>query len=142
VSAGTPGFNFVNKGGQQVVTALNGKFTLKGKITVQTVYGPNASATQISGYGRGTTAEDEAAGNITLGFHESCHRADYFRYLQTRLLPTFTGKVGMTVPQYKQAGQAFQTAYKAYFDQMGAESKASTDEVGYTLTQYRQKGPR
>jgi hypothetical protein len=115
---------------------------IKGTVKIQTVYGPGARPTQVSGYGRGTTPEDETAGNTSLGFHESCHRKDFLDYLTTKPLPTFSGKVGLTRKQYGQAVSAFGKAIEKYFADMNQESFRRTDEVGYKKSVYNAKGPR
>jgi len=69
------------------IVKFNGKFTWKGTITVQTVYAAQARPDQLSGYGRGTTDADVRSRDITLGFHESCHRRDYEAYLKAHPLP-------------------------------------------------------
>ncbi|QEL18401.1 hypothetical protein [Limnoglobus roseus] len=139
---GTPGFAFVTKNGQALITKINGPVQIKGNVKIQTVYGPNADATQTSGYGRGTTPDDEKAGNTTLGFHESCHRSDYLNYLRTKPFPTFTGRVGMTRVAYEKAVADFQKAIEKYFADMDKDSLQRTDEVGYKKSTYDVKGPR
>lgn len=100
------------------------------KVSVQTLYSPGSKSTDISGYGRGTTDDDKKAGNVTLGFHESCHRADYLQFVKDNALPVFTGKVGMTVTQYKTAASIYLDALKAYRNKMKKYSRDRTDEVG------------
>src|SRR5207249_4387630 len=79
------------------IASLEGKFEVKGAITIQTAYGPGAKPNDTSGYGRGTTDADLANGDVTLGFHESCHRADFLAYAHAHPLPEFTVTVGMKV---------------------------------------------
>ena len=59
---------------------------------------------------RGTTEEDKAAGNTTLGFHEGQHGLDYIKYLKENPLPQFLGKVGMQAEDDKTAMSAYQSA--------------------------------
>jgi hypothetical protein len=99
-------------------------------FTIQTVYDPGAKAEDKSAYGRGTTWEDGWNGDITLGFHESCHRADHLEFLRTHAPPVFGGKVGMTEAQYKQAWTNFGAACTAYHKKMDEYTEAHTDEVG------------
>ncbi len=113
------------------ITEFNGSFEFTGPITIQTVYGPGASKNGLSLYGRGTTEEDKANGNITLGFHESCHRLDYVEYLASNPLPAFPLKAGMTVQQYNTAQEIFEQKYHAYIVAIGDYSVQRTDEVGY-----------
>ena len=138
----TPGYKSSVQGGTQIVTGLTGGFSLKGTIKIQTVYGPTASEDQRSAYGRGTTADDETAGNTSLGFHESCHRADYLAYLKNNPLPRFTGRIGMSVTAYQHTADLFKQSLQRYFDEMKKDSIRRTDEVGYPLSDYRRYGPR
>ena len=137
-----PGYSLTQKGALEVIDKLNGPVEIKGIVKILTVYGPNASATQDSAYGRGTTPPDESAGNITLGFHESCHRADFLTYLKTKALPVFGGKVGQTAQQYDLAIATFGTAVDKYFADMDKDSFLRTDEVGYKSSTYDANGPR
>jgi hypothetical protein len=95
------------------ITKITGAATLT--WTIQTIYGPNGKATLRSGYGRGTTPDDKASGNTSLGFHESCHREDFLNYLKAHPSPTtFRGKVGMTVSDFKKAQSEFIAAVDTY----------------------------
>jgi len=117
------------------IASFTSKFTWKGTIKIQTAYASDADANHVSCYGRGTTDEDVKAGNITLGFHESCHRDDYKSYLKANALPDPPKfAVGMTVDEYNQAHAGFDRAIKAYFAKMESESIAKTDEVGFRLS--------
>ena len=138
----TPGYSWVNKGRLKIIKSLEGLVEVKGTIKIQTVYAPSASSTVQSAYGRGTTPEDESVGNTSLGFHESCHRNDYLKYLKNTAIPTFSGRVGMTEQQYTQAATLFNTAINKYFDDMGGFSIRNTDEVGYKKSTYKTKGER
>jgi hypothetical protein len=100
------------------------------KVTIQTLYSPGSKSTDISGYGRGTTDDDKKAGNVTLGFHESCHRADYLQFVKDNALPVFMGKIGMTVTQYKTAASTYLDALKAYRSKVKKYTRDRTDEVG------------
>jgi hypothetical protein len=100
------------------------------KVAIQTLYSPGSRSTDISGYGRGTTDDDKKAGNVTVGFHESCHRADYFQFVKDNALPVFVGKIGMTVAQYKAAASAYLDALKAYRNKVKKYTQDRTDEVG------------
>jgi hypothetical protein len=133
---------WIERDGKKIVTRLTTPFSVKGLITVHTRYGTGAMATVPSGYGRGTTEEDIKAGDTTLGFHESCHRADLLGYLSARPLPVFTGKVGMTVGEFERAGAEFRASLNDYFVQMQKQSDLKTDEVGYTKSSYLKFGPR
>jgi len=137
-----PGYAWQSQKGKKVVTELKGKFQMIFTLVIQTHYASGATAEQSSGYGRGTTTEDEAAGDTSLGFHESCHRSDYLEYLRNNPLPTYKGKTGITEQEFLAAGQTFGSDFAAYFDKMKKLSDARTDEVGYTKTEFKSKGPR
>lgn len=120
--------------GKEIVS-FTSKFVWKGTIKIQTAYAASADPNDVSCYGRGTTEQDVKAGKITLGFHESCHRADYEAYLKAHALPdppTFS--VGMTVGAYRQATRDFEAALASYFEKMESDSHAKTDEVGHRLS--------
>lgn len=129
-----PRYTSQEQGGKKIITSLSGKFKFKGTITIQTMYGTKAKKTDISLYGRGTTKDDKKKGNVSLGFHESCHQKDFLNYLKNKPFPKFEVKVGMTTTDYDKAVAEFKTAFNKYMNDMDAESKKSTDEVGYTLS--------
>ena len=52
-------------------------------LTVQTLYGPGESRSTPSGYGRGTTLQDIAAKNTSLGFHEGQHGGKIIEFVST-----------------------------------------------------------
>ncbi|HEU5409265.1 MAG: hypothetical protein H8K07_08650 [Nitrospira sp.] len=131
-----PKYEYIEKNKRRTVTKLVSKFTITGTITIQTLYLATASPKSISAYGRGTTKEDIEAGNTSLGFHESCHREDFLRYLKEQLLPIFKGKVGMTVVEYKKAEVQFQNDWYQYWDNMDDDSERRTDEVGKKKSDY------
>jgi hypothetical protein len=137
-----PGYNTGKKDGETVVTKVKGPAVIKGVIRIQTVYGPDAKATDRSDYGRGTTKQDEDAGNTSLGFHESCHQADFLAYMKRESLPDFYGTVGMTEAEFKTAQADFGAAVQKYLDDMDVDSYDRTDQVGYKYTTYEAKGPR
>lgn len=137
-----PSFNIGVEKGNQVVASLTSKFQVVFTCVIRTQYGPDAKAAQLSAYGRGTTTDDESAGNTSLGFHESCHRDDLLEYLKTYPLPTYKGKVGQTVAEFNGANQTFAREFAAYFDKMRKFSDNRTDEVGYKYSEYAKKGPR
>jgi hypothetical protein len=114
------------------ITKFKGVFKFNGAITIQTIYGPNASANQLSLYGRGTTEKDKQDGNVSLGFHESRHQRDYIEYLASKPLPAFSLITGMTITQYDAAKAKFEQLYKTYEIRMHQQSETQTDEVGYT----------
>jgi hypothetical protein len=138
----TPNYSWVQKGGVKTVNKISGPVQIKGIVRIQTAYSPKADPADRSAYGRGTTPEDERTGNTSLGFHESCHRNDYVKYLKANTFPTFSGKVGMTEQQYKQAQTTFVNSMSAYFKKMEEYSLRQTDEVGYKKSTFKAKGPR
>jgi hypothetical protein len=111
------------------------------KVKIWTEYG-QFDPESLAAYGRGTTDEDRKDGNVTLGFYESCHRADLLAYLQNNDPPVFTGRGDFSVAQVQEAIQAYTRAVKAYFDQAKVETKAHVDEVGKpTLSEYKAANP-
>jgi hypothetical protein len=117
------------------ITKFTGKFTWRGTITIQTQYGSGAAPADVSCYGRGTTNADVQNRDITLGFHESCHRADYVDYLLHKPLadpPKLS--VGMTRTDYDSAVATFHTTVEGYFSDMEKASVQNTDEVGHRLS--------
>lgn len=135
-----PQYNYQTKGGKKIITQFIGKFTFKGTIIIQTVYGSSAKATDISKYGRGTTKIDKKNGQVTLGFHESCHQKDYLNYLKNKPNPTLDLKVGMDVDQYNKHKAQFSTDFNKYQKDMESSSINSTDEVGYKLSKCKRDG--
>lgn len=55
---------------------------------------------------------------------------------------TLFSRNGMTIAEFDAAVADFPKKFQKYFDDMAAESLQQTDEVGYTRTEYQQKGPR
>jgi hypothetical protein len=108
--------------------------TLTYTLYIKTFYGVNASASDTSAYGRGTTAADIAAGNTTLGFHEGNHGQDFQDYIAQNPLPSITLEVPATIAQYNRAIGAFNTEVSTYFTAMNEHSVAHTDEVGTAMT--------
>jgi hypothetical protein len=117
------------------ITKFNGKFTFKGTIQIKTKYAADSNASTLSCYGRGTTDTDVKNRDITLGFHESCHRADYQAYLKANALPDPPAmSIGMKAADYDKAAAAFSAAVNKYYADMQADSVKTTDEVGFTLS--------
>ena len=131
------------KGGPKTVTTIDIPPTLHFTLKIQTFYGPAASPTQTSVYGRGTTTQDKATGNTSLGFHESCHQNDMIEYLKLTRVPTFTGRTNMSTLQFDRASTAWGAAISKYFDEIEKYTTRNTDEVGYQKSVYdQQKGKR
>lgn len=124
------------------VTALEGTFAVRGRITIQTVYGPQARPSSRAAYGVGTREADERDHQNTLQDHENGHIRDFTNNLQHRRLPAFTGHVGMTEAQYSRACTRYQEALQRLVQAMMDRSRRRTDEVGYRRSQFEQFGPR
>lgn len=117
------------------IIKFNGKVTFKGTIQIQTKYAADSNANSLSCYGRGTTPTDVKNRDITLGFHESCHRADYEAFLKAHALPDPPAmSIGMKAADYDKAAAAFSAAVNKYFADMKADSIKNTDEVGFTMS--------
>ena len=100
------------------------------KIEIQTTYREGVDPNSTSGYGRGTTKDDKAAGNTTLRFHETQHQRDYQEYIKQHPFPVFQGKVGMSEGEFQKAMKNYKDQVATYRKQMEAESKEKTDCVG------------
>ncbi|MBL8206908.1 MAG: DUF4157 domain-containing protein [Blastocatellia bacterium] len=108
------------------------------EVNIRTAYGPGVSATSNSGYGRGTTAADQTAGNTSLGFHEGSHGRSFLEYLQNNAFPTFTGTGTMTVQQFRAAITTWETAMRDYNRALTRGSELTVDCVGTTIETYYQ----
>jgi hypothetical protein len=99
------------------------------KVEIQTRYG-SGTPDDDAAYGRGTTDKDKEDGNITLGFHESCHRADILACLQQHSPPVLPDLVDKTKVEADAAIATYKTACKAYFQAARKHSETVTDEDG------------
>ena len=123
------------------IIKFKGKFTFKGTIRIQTKYASEKEAGGLSCYGRGTTKTDVKNRDITLAFHESCHRADYEGYLNANELPDPPAmSIGMRAVEYERQAAAFVKAVNQYRADMKAYSLQETDEVGFTLSESNRTG--
>lgn len=128
----------------EVTQKGTGKVTLKGKVqykptvTLKIYYGTNVTAKSASAYGRGTTDEDIKKLDTTLGFHEACHLADSKAYFAnvSKLPKSFPALTFKSEADLKAAVAAYEQSFDPFFDNDRVESKAKTDEVGSTLTDY------
>jgi hypothetical protein len=140
------------------------KFEWKGALKIGTKYPSNARPTDSpSAYGRGT-GDDVKAGNVTLGFHESCHRNDYLAHTSKSVevmirgktsayslpeanppividwtfkpFPRFGGKIGQHVADYERAEAQFTRDCNAWVADQHAFTERCTDQVYYTQQQY------
>ncbi len=105
------------------------------QATIRTTYGPGATTSSTSGYGRGTTASDKASGTTSLGFHEGQHGVDFQDFLETHRFPTFAGSRGMGERAFKSAMTTYFSAADAYSASIRKYSEQKTDCVGFTLDQ-------
>ena len=105
------------------------------RLTIRTTYGRSVNRASRSGYGRGTTAADIAAGDISLGFHEGNHGLDFINFIRNNRPPQFGGRVGMTAQQLRNAIRAYDRARNAYLSNMDQQSINLTDCVGTTIDQ-------
>jgi hypothetical protein len=115
-----------------IVSSITKGAKATGVLVIQTTYRKRGLEAEYSGYGRGTTADDIKAGNVTLGFHESCHRNDFINYLNTQKLPDFDGAPGMVGQDFNDDWRAFMDAFQALPKTMKAWSVELTDNVGKT----------
>lgn len=123
------------------IDRFKGKFVWRGTIEIQTLYARGVKPDAYSCYGRGTAVGDVRAGNVTLGFHEACHRDDFVAYLKTHPLPDPPPlAVGMTEAQFRQALGDFQEAFNTYFQDMEHDSFTRTDEVGHAKSTWQRTG--
>jgi RHS repeat-associated protein len=129
----TRGIKGTPKGGWKV-TSINGDPSLT--VGLQTTYTPEALPNGPSGYGRGTTAADKAAGNTSLKFHEGSHGKDFLDYFSSHPLPQLKVWKGMSSDQYKAAVTTFNTETTQYFNDASTASYYNTDMTGLTIEQF------
>jgi RHS repeat-associated protein len=97
---------------------------------IKTTYRKGVDPSAPSAYGRGTTGEDVAAGDTSLGFHEHNHAVDYRAYIESHDLPEFNADEGMTRGQYRAAQNQFRSDLNSYVRDMQSYSRQVTDCVG------------
>lgn len=126
----------------QKITGVSGKIVVTGTVTIQVQYGDEAKPTDGAAWGRGTTTEDAQNRDTTVGFHESCHLAEYKKYLKDKPIPIpdtiFTAK---TVGEWNTAAQALDPVIDGYFKACAEASRATTDEVGTKMSDYLASHP-
>ena len=120
--------------GLAFVSSISNTPQVTAVLGIQTTYTKKYAEYLISGYGRGTTTQDIKDGNVTLGFHESCHRDDFISYLNTQNLPAFDGGVGMVSQEFLDDWSAFVSAFRNLPTTIGDWSRKRTDDVGVTKT--------
>ena len=105
-------------------------------VTLGTSYG-TGKPEEDAAYGRGTTVDDVKAGNVTLGFHEACHRDTLLAYFRNTAPPAFDGAVNDSGTDFDTKVNTFMTAVDDYFTAARTQNVASVDEVGNpTMTDY------
>jgi hypothetical protein len=109
------------------------------QVDIVTRYGSGTPPADAA-YGRGTTKPDVDSGNVTLGFHESCHRSDILAYLTAHPLPAAPSETKISTDEGDTLIASYNTAVEAYFQAARDHSTQVTDEVGKpTKTAYEQK---
>ncbi len=103
--------------------------------TVRTTFGPGYDPSGRSGYGRGTTQADIAAGTTTLRFHESQHSASWFQFIRENQPPVFRGAVGMSEKDFRAAEEQFAQDLGQYRQRAVEYSVRMTDCPGTPATE-------
>lgn len=99
------------------------------EITIRTMY--NGNPDLASGYGKGTTQDDQRDRTTTLRVHEGKHGTDYLDYIRSTAFPVDISKgiVGvLTVEEMKKIDK--------YISGITAASCEATDQVGYTQDEF------
>ncbi|WP_418321029.1 hypothetical protein [Piscinibacter sakaiensis] len=112
---------------KNIVTSVSNNLTWA--VTIVTLYGAGKPEDD-SAYGRGTTKEDKEAGNVTLGFHEACHRNDLMNYLRNTAVPVLGAKKDQSTTEANKEIDKYMKAWAAYFQAARDGTITSTDEVG------------
>lgn len=121
---------YENSNGMAIVSSITRGAKATGVVVIQTTYQKKGIEAKNSAYGRGTTSDDIKAGNVTLGFHESCHRSDFIDYLNTQKLPNFDGAPGTVNQEFNDDWRTFMDAFQALPKTIKAWSTTQTDDVG------------
>lgn len=103
--------------------------TISKKLTIQTIYGKNAHASDESAYGRGHIKADKDAGHGTLGFHEGSHGTDFMEYIKSHPFPEIVIETPVSKKKYEALKAEWRKEFKAYVEDMHKTSKAATDDV-------------
>jgi hypothetical protein len=140
-----PGYQYQLRGQAEVVTGVNP--IAAPCVTIQTFYCHDLEPDDLAGYGRGTTPEDMAGGEVhpwstSVAFHEGLHGMDTTDFLRTHMPPVFGGRAGMTVAMFSEATARWNAAWHAYQALAGRVSHARTDKVGLiTYDDYQRQAP-
>jgi hypothetical protein len=129
------------------LTALSFTGPPKPVLTIFTSYRTGVNIVGVTGYGRGTTAEDKAGAKVTpqsesLTFHESRHGQATLDFIRANPPPAFTGKVGDTETVFDAAMAKWQSDVKAYADRMEKADIGQVHCVGFTIDQFHAAGAR
>lgn len=128
VGWGTPGYEFEEKDGEEIITKVEAPEPPE--VEIKTIYGPGTKKGDPSKYGRGTTEADVKAKKTTLGHHEGMHGKSTLDYLKNNPLPKFKGKKGMTKADFEKAMADYDTEMEEYSAKMAASNKEEIDCVG------------
>lgn len=124
------------------ISPVSGKIVVSGEVTIQIQYGDDAKPDDGAAWGRGTTSTDVQNKDTTVGFHESCHLADYKKYLKDTAMPISTDIfAAKTVGEWNTAAAAIDAAIEAHFAACEADSRTKTDEVGTKMSDYVKNHP-
>lgn len=119
----TPSANF-----SPTVSSIKGSASIF--MTIGTTYSRGVDKQSPSEYGRGTTPGDQAAGNISLRFHEGSHGTLAMEFIRNNPLPEFTGAIGMSKSEYQAAITQFNQEMTDYQQQLNEALVQEVDCVG------------
>ncbi len=127
--------------GHGLLTVVSFTGPPKPVLTIFTSYRTGVDTATVSGYGRGTTAEDKAGAKVTpqsesLAFHESRHGQATLDFISSNPPPIFTGKVGDTEADFNNAVAKWQRDVIDYSDRMDKADTSQVHCVGFTIDQY------
>ena len=111
------------------------KLTWRGTITIRTRYQEGVKPDELTCYGRGTTTDDVKNGDVTIGFHESCHQTHFANYLSTHALPAAPDiTADMSLTDAAALAQKFVDATVKYSNDAKADTVKHVDEVGVKMS--------